>query len=88
MRRQHDGTEFVHPSPSADLARDLREHIHEILGGLARPQTIAFVEQFSADIPRDELRDALRTLCATATDDPIYISVAQLRATAAVDGGN
>lgn len=74
--------------PSQDLARDLRAHVHEILGGLARPQTIAFIDQFPADIAPEERRNALRALCATTTQDPIYISAAQLRASAVAQAGN
>jgi hypothetical protein len=51
--------------PSPDLARDVRAHLPEILGGLARPQTIAFIDEFPADLCPDERRSALSALRAT-----------------------
>jgi acetyl-CoA synthetase len=72
--------------PSQDLARDLRAHVQEILGGLARPQTIAFVDEFPVDVTPSERRTALRGLCATATDDPAYITASQIRAAALLRG--
>src|SRR5207248_152095 len=36
-----------------DLARELRNHVHDALGGLARPRTVAFVEAFPAELPAD-----------------------------------
>jgi acetyl-CoA synthetase len=73
-------------SPSRDLARGLRTHVQEILGGLARPQSIAFVEEFPAEIAPEERRSALRTLCATSTDGPLEITAAQVRAAVAAQG--
>jgi acyl-coenzyme A synthetase/AMP-(fatty) acid ligase len=69
--------------PSPDLARDVRAHLPEILGGLARPQTIAFIDEFPADLGPDERRSALSALCATAVEDSVHLSAKQLRVSAA-----
>jgi acetyl-CoA synthetase len=46
-------------SPESKLADDLRRHVHECLGGLARPGSIAFVESFPGEATNVELRHAL-----------------------------
>lgn len=73
--------------PGPDLARDLRAHLHEIVGGLARPRMVAFVEEFPVDVSSDDRRSALKGLCAAATDDPVQITASQLR-TAALSQGS
>jgi hypothetical protein len=46
-------------SPSPKLADDVRRHVHESLGGLARLGAGAFVEAFPPDVPTVDLRYAL-----------------------------
>jgi acetyl-CoA synthetase len=70
-------------TPASDqLAWALRAHVRERLGGLAHPRTIAFLEDFPEDLPRDDLRRSLRLLCATAASENISLTQEQLRAAA------
>jgi acetyl-CoA synthetase len=66
-----------------DLARALRAHVHERLGGLAEPRTVAFVEAFPDDVPAHVLRDGLRMLCASDQSVTLAITAAQIRAASA-----
>jgi acetyl-CoA synthetase len=73
------------------LASDLIAHVHERLGGLAQPRTIAFVQEFPADLPDDLRRHGLRLLCAADRASTLSISTEALRAAvasvaASVDG--
>jgi acetyl-CoA synthetase len=45
--------------PEQKLADDLRRHVHECLGGLARPGNIAFIESFPVETTEKDLRHAL-----------------------------
>ena len=65
------------------LASDLREHVHERLGGLAQPRTVAFVAGFPADLPPVLRRRALRLLCAADRASTYDISVESLTTAAA-----
>ena len=67
---------------STALAHALRAHVRERLGGLAQPRTIAFVEEFPPDLPRDLLRYALGVLCSAQSAGTCTISAADLRAAA------
>jgi acetyl-CoA synthetase len=71
-----------------ELAHALRSHVRERLGGLAQPQTIAFVDSFPGELDNATLRKALAMLCAAARDD-VYISISsdELRAAAGSAGG-
>jgi acetyl-CoA synthetase len=71
------------PPPGDDLARALRTHARERLGGLAQPRTVAFVEDRPHDLPRDQLRSALQMLCAADSSESLSLSAAQIRAAAA-----
>ena len=66
-------------SAGEDLARALRDHVRERLGGLAQPRTIGFVETFAPDPPPDVLRQALRMLCAAAEADTVIVTAEQLQ---------
>ena len=66
-----------------ELARALRAHARERLGGLAQPRTVAFVEGFPGDLPRELLRAALQMLCAADSSETLSLSGAQIRAAAA-----
>jgi acetyl-CoA synthetase len=46
-------------TPEQKLADDLRRHVHECLGGLARPGNIAFVDAFPGETTDSGLRHAL-----------------------------
>jgi acetyl-CoA synthetase len=64
------------------LARELRTFVHDALGGLARPRTVAFVEGFPADLPPEVRRRALRLLCTANPADWFTVTAAQLAAAA------
>lgn len=70
-------------SPARDLeavAADLRRHVHDTLGGLAQPQTVAFLEAFPPAMDAGVLRGALEMLCAAASEPVVRISAMQLEA--------
>jgi acetyl-CoA synthetase len=52
-------------APSDDLAADIRLHVHELLGGLAQPQTVAFIDAFPEGLTEAQLIRTLQTLCNT-----------------------
>jgi acetyl-CoA synthetase len=66
-----------------ELARELRNYVHDALGGLARPRTVAFVDAFPADLPPDGRRRALRLLNSANPADWFTVTSAQLAAAAA-----
>ena len=68
--------------PGDDLARELRSYVHDALGGLARPRTVAFVDQWSAGLPADARRRALRLLCTANPAEWFTVTGAQLSAAA------
>jgi acetyl-CoA synthetase len=80
---------FLGDSPPLgdELARALRAHARERLGGLAQPRTVAFVEELPEDLPRDLLHSALQMLCAADSSESLSLSAAQIRAAAAGLGG-
>jgi acetyl-CoA synthetase len=66
-------------SPEPKLADDLRRHVHECLGGLARPGGIAFVESFPIEATNAELRHALSLAGAgRRMAESFLVSAAQL----------
>jgi acetyl-CoA synthetase len=69
-------------SGSGALAHALRGHVRERLGGLAQPRTIAFVEAFPPEMPRDVLRAGLRLLCAGVPAGTASITADELQAAA------
>jgi acetyl-CoA synthetase len=73
---------------SEELARALRDHVRERLGGLAQPRTIAFVDAFPAELGHATLRKALGLLCAAAGVDEFYffVSTDELRTAAGTVG--
>jgi acetyl-CoA synthetase len=74
----------VELTPEADadvaMATELRMHVDELLGGLAKPRTVAFVEAFPAEAEGEALVRALQGLCA-GTAAIRHISQNQLAAT-------
>ena len=65
-----------------ELARELRTYVHDALGGLARPRTVAFVEDFPAALAGETRRRALRLLCTANPADWFTVTAAQLAAAA------
>jgi acetyl-CoA synthetase len=74
--------------PSEDLATDLRLHVHEVLGGLAQPQAVVFVEALDLGLDGEVLLRALQAVC-TGSAAVQHVTRAQLRAAAdsVGDGG-
>ena len=70
--------EHASTGPLERIAADLRRHVHDTLGGLAQPHTVAFVEAFPAPHRGETLRQALTALCSAATDPVLRVSHAQL----------
>jgi acyl-coenzyme A synthetase/AMP-(fatty) acid ligase len=68
--------------PGDELARELRSYVHDALGGLARPRTVAFVEGFPAELPAQVRRRALRLLCSANPAEWFTVTAAQLAAAA------
>jgi acetyl-CoA synthetase len=66
-----------------ELARELRTYVHDALGGLARPRTVAFVDGFPADLAPEARRRALRLLGSANPADWFTVTAAQLAAAAA-----
>lgn len=77
---------WVVPAPGADpgpeLASDLQADLHEMLGGLAVPHAVVFVEDFPSDISRDDRRLALLALATQPSSQVFSVTVSQLRAAA------
>jgi acetyl-CoA synthetase len=65
-----------------ELARELRGYVHDALGGLARPRTVAFVDGFPPDLSVETRRRALRLLCTANPADWFTVTAAQLTAAA------
>jgi len=63
-----------------ELARALRLHTRERLGGLAQPRIVAFLDAVPRDVPREQLSEAVRLLCARSASGCVSISPEQLDA--------
>jgi acetyl-CoA synthetase len=68
------------------LARELRGYVHEALGGLAQPRTVAFVDGFPPDMAPEVRRRALRLLCTANPAEWFTVSATQLAGAAAATG--
>jgi acetyl-CoA synthetase len=64
------------------LARELRGYVHDTLGGLARPRTVAFLEAFPPELTAEVRRRALRLLCTANPAEWFTVTAAQLAAAA------
>lgn len=76
------------PAGDEDLARDLRVHVRDLLGGLSQPRTVVFLDRFP---PEDDERlvPALRTVAGTGGVLQ-HVSLAQVEAalTTVAPGGS
>lgn len=72
-------------TPGPELASDLCNDLHEMLGGLSVPHAVAFVESFPADLSPTDRRRALRTL-ATAAHSSVFSVTTQQLLTAVLAG--
>jgi acetyl-CoA synthetase len=62
-----------------DLASDLRNDLHEMLGGLSVPPVMAFVEYFPPELSRDDRRRALLAFGAQQSVRVFNIAAGDLR---------
>lgn len=72
------------PESRADdaAARDLLDAVREILGGLSRPRTVAFVDRFDTELSTEERQRALAMLVADAREHILHLTWAQILAAA------
>jgi acetyl-CoA synthetase len=76
----------VHLSPEAGgmaeeaIAAELRGHVEEVLGGLARPRTVAFLPDIPQGVTRPALRRALALLCRERQESAFAVPPALLEA--------
>ena len=69
--------------PSHDLATELRLHVNDLLGGLARPKTVAFIDRFPEELSDAQLVRALQALCDSAPS-MTHLSCSRVRSAGAV----
>ncbi|MDS1270826.1 AMP-binding protein [Lipingzhangella sp. LS1_29] len=67
------------------LARDLLDAVREVLGGLARPRALCFVDRFGPELSAEARRRALAVLLAGAGEEPCTLTWDQLLAAARED---
>lgn len=66
----------------AAVARDLLDAVREVMGGLARPRILLFVDRFGDELAASDRRSALATLAARETNEPLQVTWAQILAAA------
>ncbi len=66
----------------AAVARDLLDAVREVMGGLARPRILLFVDRFGDELRDSDRRDALATLAARETNGPLQVTWSQILAAA------
>jgi acetyl-CoA synthetase len=69
----------------AGLARDLLDNVRELLGGLARPRALLFVDRFGDELSSAARRRALEALAAPVDDAPVQVTWEQVLAAAQLD---
>lgn len=68
------------------VASGLLDTVRELLGGLARPRALVFVDRFGTELSADALRRTLGLLAAGVGDEPLHLTWDQiLAASSAVD---
>ena len=66
-------------TPTQEVADDLCRHVHECLGGLARPANVAFLERHPMDVPQTVLHRALALAGAgRAKSESFVVTPAQM----------
>jgi acyl-coenzyme A synthetase/AMP-(fatty) acid ligase len=73
-------------SPGPELAADLQRDLHDMLGGLSVPHTVAFVDAFPPDLSPGDRRAALRSLALPERGPLMIVSVEELRKAASTSG--
>ncbi|NDL59109.1 AMP-binding protein [Phytoactinopolyspora mesophila] len=64
----------------ATAAGELLDTVRELLGGLARPRALAFIDRFGDQLTRSQLREALTLLLAGAGEEPAHLTWKQILA--------
>jgi len=62
------------------VAGELRSHVQDTLGGLARPRGVVFLDAFPGDLSRESLRSALTVLCTAQPAEVVRVTADQVRA--------
>jgi acetyl-CoA synthetase len=62
------------------VATELLDAVRELLGGLARPRALAFVDRFGDELTPSTLRHTLGLLTARAADEPMRLTWTQILA--------
>jgi len=65
-----------------ELARSLRGHVRERLGGLAQPRLVAFLDAFPEEVDGDARRVALGLLCSSASGGEAHFTTEEVRVAA------
>lgn len=68
------------------VARELRNHVQDTLGGLARPRGVVFLDAVPDDLSRDAFRSALAVLCNARPAEVLQVTGGQVRAAVAASG--
>jgi acetyl-CoA synthetase len=66
----------------AAVARDLLDTVREVMGGLARPRILLFVDRFGDELTASDRRIALATLASRETSGSLQVTWTQILATA------
>ena len=66
----------------AAVARDLLDAVREVMGGLARPRILLFVDRFGDELTASDRRTALATLAAHETNRSLQVTWTQVLAAA------
>ena len=66
----------------AAVARDLLDTVREVMGGLARPRILLFVDRFGDELTASDRRTALATLATREMNDPLQVTWPQILAAA------
>ncbi|MPY77813.1 MAG: AMP-binding protein [Actinophytocola sp.] len=64
------------------VARDLLDAVRDVLGGLARPRALVFVDRFGDELSADVLRRTLGLLTAGVGEEPLHLTWQQILAAA------
>ena len=64
------------------VARDLLDAVREVMGGLARPRIVLFVDQFGDELTTADRRDALAMLASRETNGSLQVTWPQILAAA------
>lgn len=70
----------------AKTAHDLLDTVREVMGGLARPRALLFVDRFGEEIALATRRRAITALASSLGEDPVHVTWAQVLAASRAGG--